>query len=192
MLACRRRDAEGLLHEPVRLVPVSFGLPLLILVTTAARVRRPARRSTPVVASSPLHSGHSLRRRVVESGPALALHLPVRQEAARDSARAPRLAVCPSSHSRFPLVPHEHRARPDRLPLLFRKSSLHPRQQPESTCLEQLDGIRRRADVAVVGLHSFVLLLKYGLNRHAMSNPITTSSRTRGETLTLSIFSLSS
>lgn len=39
----------------------------------------------------------------------LALHFAVGQEAARHSARAPRLAVCPPPHACFPLVPHKDR-----------------------------------------------------------------------------------
>lgn len=137
VLAGRSGDAERLLHQTVGLVSVSLGLAVvLVLVATASRVGR--------LASVP-----SAR----EATSSLALHFPVGQEAARHSAGAPRLAVGPSSHAGLSLIPHKHRAGSNRLPLLLGESSLHSRQDAQSACLEQPDGVGGRSHVAVVGFH---------------------------------------
>lgn len=146
VLAVGGGDAEGLLHEAVRLVAVAGWLlghaahHLGILVAASPTVGRLARDASrlrlPVVASAPL-----------------ALHLAVGEEAARDPARAPRLAIGPPPHAGLAFIPHKDRAGLDRLPLLLRQASLHPRQHAEPAGLEQLDGIRRRAHMAVVCLH---------------------------------------
>lgn len=74
VLACRIGDAERLLHESVRLVPVPVGLPVVVvLVAAAARVGCFA-------STSPAGA---------KGVPPLAFHLPVRQEAPGHSARAP-------------------------------------------------------------------------------------------------------
>lgn len=110
MLALRRGDAEGLLHQAVGLVAVAVGLAVVGgIVATAARVGRLA--------------GAAARR--AEAAAALAFHLTIRQEAARHAAGAPRLAVCPPPHARLALVPYKYRPRPDRLALLFGQTSLH-------------------------------------------------------------------
>ena len=105
VLAVGRRDAERLLHQPVRLVPVPVRLAVVVvLVAAAARLGRLARALA----------------RAAEAATALPFHLAVRQEASGHPACAPRLAVRPPPHARLPLVPHEHRPGPDRLPLLLR------------------------------------------------------------------------
>lgn len=137
VLAGRSGDTKRLLHEAVGLVSVSLGLVLvLVLVTTASRVGR--------LASVP-----SSR----EAASSLALHFAVGQEAARHSAGAPRLAVGPSSHAGLSLIPHKHRAGSNRLPLLLREPSLHSRQDTQSACLEQPNGVGRRSHVSVIGFH---------------------------------------
>ena len=105
MLARRVGDAERLLRQPVRLVPVPVRLPVIVvLVAAAARVRR--------LAGAPPAAAKGV--------PSLAFHLPVGEEAPGYPARAPGFAVGPSPHACFPFVPDEDGAGPDRLPLLFR------------------------------------------------------------------------
>ena len=88
-------DAERLLHEPVWLVSVTirsfFGVHIAIVSTISATVR------------SLSSSGGDWWCKPA-SAP-LALHFSVRQETARDSTCTPALAICPSSHASFPLVP---------------------------------------------------------------------------------------
>lgn len=108
VLAVGSGDAEGLLHEAIGLVPVAFGFAVvLVLVATTSRVGRLAGVSSAGKATAPL-----------------ALHFAVRQETARHSAGAPRLAVGPSSHAGFSLIPHKYRAGSDGLALLLGQSSL--------------------------------------------------------------------
>lgn len=104
VLALRGGDAEGLLHEAVGLVPVPVGLTVVVvLVAAAARVW--------CLAGAP--------PRCAEAAAALALHLPVGEEAARYPAGTPRFAVRPPAHAGFPLVPNKDGARPDGLALLL-------------------------------------------------------------------------
>jgi hypothetical protein len=135
VLAVVGGDGEGLLHEAVRFVAVAIGSAVGVLVVgclggIAAGILVETARAT-----------------------SLALHLTVGQETSRDTAGAPGLAVSPSAHARLALIPDKHRARLDRLPLLLRQTSLHSREKTDATCLEENDGIRRRANVAVVSLH---------------------------------------
>lgn len=127
-------DGEGLLHQPVRLVAIAIwttvGVALLVLRAVAGRV-------------------------LVETAAAtLALHFAVSKKAARHSTCAPRFAVRPSSHASFALIPDEDRARLDRLSFLLGKTALDTWKQTDATCLEQDDGVRGGADMAVVGLHA--------------------------------------
>lgn len=139
VLSGRCGDAEGLLHETVGFVPVSFRLPVvLVFVATATGIRSLASASSS--AAEPTTS--------------LALHLPVRQEAPGNAAGTPGLAVCPSSHASFPLVPHKYRTRSNRLSFLLGESSLHSGQYAEPTGLKQLDGVGGRPHVAVICFHS--------------------------------------
>lgn len=74
VLSCRGCYAEGLFHETVNLVTVSINFPVvLILIADAAIFGR---------------SDASLARRW-EGSASLALHLPVRQETARNPAGTP-------------------------------------------------------------------------------------------------------
>lgn len=92
VLAGRSGDAEGLLHQTVRLVSVALRLAvLLVFVATAARVGSLAGTTSAAA----------------KAATALALHLAVCQEAARNSAGTPRLSIGPSPHAGFPLVPNE-------------------------------------------------------------------------------------
>lgn len=89
VLASGGGDAKGLLHKTVGLVSISLRLAvILVLVATAARVGRLAGVSSTGEATT-----------------SLALHFAVGQEATRHSAGAPRLAVGPSSHAGFSLIP---------------------------------------------------------------------------------------
>jgi hypothetical protein len=74
MLACRVGDAERLLHEPVGFVPVSVWFSVVVVFVTAAA------RIGSLSGTSPA---------CTEGVPPLALHLPVRQEAAGYAAGAP-------------------------------------------------------------------------------------------------------
>lgn len=140
VLARRRCDAEGLFDQAIGLVLVALGAVIvgLLVAAAASRVRC---------------SAGAFRR--VEGGKALplALHLSVRQEAARHPAGAPGLAVGPSPHAGLALVPHKDRAGANQLPLLLGESPLHARQQSGSACLEQFDSVGRCPDMAVVSLH---------------------------------------
>lgn len=135
VLAVVGSDGERLLHEAVRLVAVAIGSAVRVLVVgclggIAAGILVEAARAT-----------------------SLALHLTVGQETSRDTAGAPGLAVSPSAHARLALIPDKHRARLDRLPLLLGQTPLHSREKADATCLEENDGVRGRANVAVVSLH---------------------------------------
>jgi hypothetical protein len=83
----------------------------------------------------------------------LPFHLAVGQEAPRDTARAPRLAVGPSTHAGLALVPDKDGAGLDLLPLLLGEPALNTRQLANPTGLEQNDGIVGGPDVSGVGLH---------------------------------------
>lgn len=100
VLSTAGSDGEGLLHQAIRLVPVAVWSAVLVCLSSAYAI--------------------SVRSFVKTPAASLAFHLAVCQEAARDTARAPRLAVRPSSHSSFSLIPDEHRAGSDRLPLFLR------------------------------------------------------------------------
>lgn len=88
VLARRCRDAERLLDQAIGLVAVAVGAVV---------------RGVVVLCRGCLGGAEG-------AAAALALHLAVRQEAARHAAGAPRLAVRPSSHARLALVPHKDRA----------------------------------------------------------------------------------
>lgn len=93
VLARRCGDTEGLLHKTVCLVTVALRLAIiLILVAGTTRLRGLAIVSPPIA----------------EATASLALHLAVGEEAAGDSAGAPRLAVCPSPHASLALIPNKH------------------------------------------------------------------------------------
>lgn len=117
-------DAEGLFHESVGLVLVAIGF-AVVLLTAVARIGGFA--SASLATPKPVTS--------------LALHLSVRQEAARHAASTPRLPVGPSPHPGFSLIPDEDRAGPNGLPLFLRQSPLYSRQQAQSASLEELDGL---------------------------------------------------
>jgi len=96
MLAGGGGDAERLLHQAVCLVSVSLRLSIvLILVATASRV----------------WSFTTTSSVGVEASAALALHLTVCEEASRNPTGTPRLAIRPSSHAGFPLIPDKNRTR---------------------------------------------------------------------------------
>lgn len=94
VLATGRCDTERLLHETVWLVAVAIWA-FAVRVASCGAVRR--------LAARPLDQWWCWR-----CASSLALHFSVGQEAARHSARTPRLAVCPSPHAGLALVPHEH------------------------------------------------------------------------------------
>lgn len=134
MLAGVGGDGERLLHQAVRLVAIAVWatvrVTLLVLRAVAGRV-------------------------LVETAAAtLALHFAVSKKAARHSTCAPRFAVRPASHTSFALIPDEYRSRLDRLSFLLGKTALDTWKQANATRLEQDDGVRRSADMAVVGLHA--------------------------------------
>lgn len=135
VLAVVGRDGERLLHEAVGLVTVAIGSTVRVLVVRclsgiAAGILVEAARAT-----------------------SLALHLTVGQETSRYTTGAPGFAVSPSAHARLALIPDKHRARLDRLPLLLGQTSLHSREKTDATCLEENNGVRGSANVAVVCLH---------------------------------------
>lgn len=139
MLACRCRDAEGLLHKPVGLVPVAVGFRVVdVVLAAAARVGGLARGSLGALAVDVA---------------ALALHLPVRQEAARHATGAPRFAVGPPPHAGLLLVPDEHGPGADALALLFREPTLDAGEHAYPARFKELDGIGGGLNPAVVGLH---------------------------------------
>ena len=135
VLAVIRSDGERLLHEAVGLVTVAIGSTVRVLVVgslggIAAGILVEAARAT-----------------------SLALHLTVGQETSRYTTGAPGFAVSPSAHARLALIPDKHRARLDRLPLLLGQTSLHSREKTDATCLEENNGVRGSANMAVVCLH---------------------------------------
>jgi hypothetical protein len=102
MLATLRGDTEGLLHQPIDLVPVPVWLAVvLVLVATAARVRR-------LASTAPSTGLLLLLLLSSKATPTLALHFSVGQEATGHSTRTPRFAVRPSSHPSFSFIPNVH------------------------------------------------------------------------------------
>jgi hypothetical protein len=152
MLAGRSGDAERLLHEPVGLIPVPLRLAVIVILVTVTAVFR---------LGAPFG--------VAEAAATLSLHLTVGQKAAGHAAGAPRLAVRPTAHARFPLVPNEHRAGSNALAFFFRKSSLHSRKVSESAGLEEPDCVRRGADHSVICFH--VVLISVRLRHEKRSQP---------------------
>jgi hypothetical protein len=108
VLAGGSGDAEGLLHQPVGLIPVAIGA--LIGAISSVLIAAPTFGRLAA-------SGHRVLRNAATT--TLALHLPIGQEAARDTTGAPGLSVRPPAHARFALIPDEHGARPNRLALFF-------------------------------------------------------------------------
>jgi hypothetical protein len=99
ILSC---DAEGLLHKTIWLISVPVGALLSIVLIAILAALCPL--ESLVVDSGQLFP-IGLRVRKPAS---LSFHLPVREEAARYSARTPGLAISPSPHSRFALIPHKN------------------------------------------------------------------------------------
>jgi hypothetical protein len=97
VLAVVGRDAKRLLHQAVGLVSVAVWAVLAAVTVAFAATRA-------VVAP---RRARLLHRRCKAVAASLALHFSVSQEAARHSACAPALAICPAAHSRFSFVPHE-------------------------------------------------------------------------------------
>ena len=153
VVARGRHDAERLLHQAVRFVSVairSLVLRLLqIRIVPSAILRRP-----PTVGAS--GHGRWWRRRRKDRALAastLTFHLSIGQEAAGDPTGTPRFPIGPPSHAGLPFIPHKDRSGLNRLPLLFRQSSLDSREQAETACLEQDDCICGCPHVACIGLH---------------------------------------
>jgi hypothetical protein len=144
-------DAEGLLHQPVGLVPIAIGpfFPIAqIAVTTAGHL---ASFQGLVVDTWQFFIAERLNGGEPAS---LTLHFAIGQKATRNPAGAPRFAVGPSAHTSLALVPDEDGSRFDLLALLFGQAALDSRQQSKTTCLEQGDGVLGSADVTRVGLHA--------------------------------------
>ena len=150
MLAFGCGNAERLLHQAIRLVPIAiraFAIHVGIFIARSITIRR-----------LPTHSsGH--RHKV--STASLALHFSICQETPADSTRTPAPSVGPASHARFSFIPHEDGAGLYGLPFFLREASLYSRQQAASTCFEQLDGARRVPDVTSVCFHHCDFALKY-------------------------------
>jgi len=136
MLAVVCGDGERLLHEAVRFVAVAIGSAIGVLV---------------VGGLSSIAAGILVE---TASATSLAFHLAVGQETSRDTAGTPRFAVGPSAHACLAFIPDKHRAGLDGLSLLLGQTPLHAREKADATRLEEDDGVRRRADVTVVRLHS--------------------------------------
>jgi len=139
MLASGSCDAERLLDEPVRLVPIPIRF-LLVLVV----------RDIPAVICG---SSVGPPRAAIVTSASLSFHLSVCEEASRYTAGAPRLSVRPSSHARLSLVPNVDGSGSDSLTFFFGESSLYTREQPSSASFEKFDGICWRANEAIIGLH---------------------------------------
>ena len=85
-------DAEGLLHESVRLVSIT----IVSIVTSHLKIRVAATSTIRCLSSS---CCCEWGRESVASP--FALHFAICEEASRDSAGAPRFAICPSPHPCF-------------------------------------------------------------------------------------------
>lgn len=136
-------DTKGLLHQAVGLISVAIGafvsaIAAVVVTTAGALGGFPGSRNGAL-----RYSGAS----------SLAFHLAIREKAARHATGAPGLAVRPAAHAGFSLIPDKDGPRADQLPFFLGQSTLDAREKTNATGLEEDDGVRRSADMAVVRLH---------------------------------------
>lgn len=145
VLSLRGGDAKGLLDEAVWLVAVAIGAICGGGSVAAVGVM-------PGIGGAG-HDGCILCGSGKGASSSLALHLAVGEEAARDAAGTPGLAVGPPPHTSLTLVPDEDGARLDLLTLLLGQATLDARQMAQSACLEEDNGVGGSSHLAGVRLH---------------------------------------
>lgn len=146
MVSRRCCYAERLLHQSIRLITIPVWA---VLSSCHFEIR-----VTPAGAVWCFPCSCRRQRGGKTTSATFPFHLSIRQETPRYPTCTPRFPVRPPPHTCFSFIPHENRARLDRLPFFFREPPLNAGKQSQPAGFKQNDRIRWSPYMTIIRLHA--------------------------------------